>query len=105
MPVGLRDPEQLGNDGHRNELEEVRDQIELAKGKGAIDLTINDHLDQRSERFHRAWGEGLEHEPSEPGVIGRLHVNHLNGEEIPERALVGWRRGAAPGFVARNMKV
>jgi hypothetical protein len=38
-------------------------------------------------------------------VVGRLHVDHLHGEEVPERRLVGRRRRATPGLMARHVQV
>ena len=105
VAVRLRDAEQLGDDRDRDELEEVADEVEFAAGLGGVDDPVDDRLDPRPERLDGPRGERLQHEPSQAGVIGRLHVDHLDAEEIPEGGLVGRRRAATPGLVAGDVEI
>ena len=105
VPVRLRDPEQLGDDRHRQRLDVVRDQVDLAGAGARVEQPVDDGLDPRPHRLDRPRRERLEHEPPQPRVIGRLEVEHPGVVELVERRVPGRRLGPAHLRVRRLVQV
>ena len=75
---------------------QVGDQVELAEVPGVLDHAVDDRLDPRPQALDGARRERLRHEPAQPGVVGRLHVDQLEVEQVPERRLVRPAAGSGP---------
>jgi hypothetical protein len=78
VPVGGRPAEELGDDQHRERLGEAGDDVHRTLGRqrhGApVEQVLGQLLDPGPEPFHVPAAEGAGHQPPQPGVRGRLHL-------------------------------
>ncbi len=93
VAIRLRDPEQLGDDRHRQRLDIVCDEVDLARAADRVEQAVDDRLDAPAHGFDGSRRERLEDQPPEPRVIGWFEVEHARVVEVVERRVPGgWLR-------------
>jgi len=91
VPVGLGDAEHLRDHGDRERLGHLGDEVAAsALGEPGGELG-RDLPDPRAERLDHPRGERLGHQPAQPGVDGRLHVEHPGADH---RQNGSWNSGS-----------
>ena len=80
LVVRHRDAQHLADHDDRQRIGELLDQIHRVVVVHLRQEAIDDLLDVRPEHLHHARGEGLAHETAQPGVIGRIAVQHRQPE-------------------------
>ena len=77
------------------------DQVEAAGPSAPLDEPIHQALHRVAHRLDHARRERLGHQPSNPRVVGRLHVQDAVRDEVPERVVLR-RRGRVPHLLVRG---
>ena len=90
-PLGLGDPEQLSDHLERQGVGVPGDEVDDRAGalrREAVEQLVRDGLDGRGEHGDPRGAEGAGDEPAEPGVVGRVDVEHVASERRPGQPLV-----------------
>ncbi len=97
--------EQVGDDGHRQRFDVLGDQVHFAGALEVVEVPVDERLDPHPEPFDGARRERLEHEPSQPRVVGRLAVEHAVAVQLGERRVPRGRRRSTHLLVGRRVQV
>ena len=89
VAVLLRDPHQVGDDDERQLCRAQGDEVTLASGEGFVDDALARLLHCAHEGCCGARGEPAVDEGTQPGVFGRVHVEHHQPLGL-QHALVGF---------------
>ena len=74
------DPEHVADDGDRQTKCEILDQVHFPLGNDPVERLVDDLLDARPHVLDPARGERLHHQPAQTGVVGRILLQHHDGQ-------------------------
>jgi hypothetical protein len=83
-------PQKLCDHGDRQRLGDGRDEVSTALPDQVRGQPVGEGRHDRAQRLHPARGERGRHQPPQPGVVGRLAVEHPVADHVPERRQVRW---------------
>ncbi|MET9144837.1 hypothetical protein [Streptomyces sp. NPDC004042] len=80
LAVFLRYAEEFRDHGDREGRGERLDEVGLARGRESVEQVVGDLLDAWGESGGTARGEGAGDEAAQPGVLGRVRLQHLGAQ-------------------------
>jgi hypothetical protein len=84
LAVLERDAEDVADDHDRQRLGVLGDQVDVVPALELGQVVVDELLDPRPERLHPAQREGLADQRAQPGVPGRVAVQHVLGQLVVE---------------------
>jgi hypothetical protein len=102
LVVRHRNAEHLADDNDRQRVGELLDQVHPVVVLHRRQEVIDDLLDMRPEHLNHARSERLAHQAAQPGVIGRIAIQHRHPESWRNRRPESCRHEGREGLLGQT---